>query len=75
MFCKRFPSKNQLPGLSVNGTLVENGLRKVGFNDSKHDFIKFESKVHLINSDLGIVKTLFPKGLARVFEHKNLTKM
>ena len=70
MFCKRFPSKNQLPGLSVNGTLVENGLRKVEFKDSKHDFIKFESKVHPINSNLGIAKNLFPNGLTRDFETK-----
>ena len=26
MFSKHFASKNQLPGLSINGTLVENGL-------------------------------------------------
>ena len=26
VFFKHFASKNQLPGLSVNGTLVENGL-------------------------------------------------
>ena len=26
MFFKHFASKNQLPGLSINGTLVENGL-------------------------------------------------
>ena len=25
---KHFASKNQLPGLSINGTLVENGLSK-----------------------------------------------
>ena len=27
MFLKQFISKNQLPGLSVSGTLVENGLK------------------------------------------------
>ena len=27
MFFKHFASKNQLPGLSVNGTLVENGCQ------------------------------------------------
>ena len=27
MFFKRFFSKNQLPGLSISGTLAENGLR------------------------------------------------
>ena len=26
MFFKHFASENQLPGLSINGTLVENGL-------------------------------------------------
>ena len=26
VFFKHFASKNQLPGLSINGTLVENGL-------------------------------------------------
>ena len=29
MFFKHFASKNQLPGLSVSGTLVENGLIKL----------------------------------------------
>ena len=29
MFLKHFASKNQLPGLSLNGTLVENGLRTI----------------------------------------------
>ena len=28
MFFKYFASKSQLPGLSMNGTLVENGLRE-----------------------------------------------
>ena len=28
MFFKHFASKNQPPGLSINGTLVENGLKK-----------------------------------------------
>ena len=28
MFFKHFASKSQLPGLSMNGTLVENGLRE-----------------------------------------------
>ena len=28
MFFKYFASKNQLPGLSINGALVENGLIK-----------------------------------------------
>ena len=32
MVFKHFASKNQLPGLCVNGTLVENGLRVIGFN-------------------------------------------
>ena len=27
MFFKKFASKNQLPGLSISGTLVENGLK------------------------------------------------
>ena len=31
MFFKHFASKDQLPGLSVSGTLVENGLNKFFF--------------------------------------------
>ena len=31
MFFKHFASKNQLPGFSTSGTLVENGLRYLNF--------------------------------------------
>ena len=31
VFLKHFTSKNQLLSLSVSGTLVENGLRKIRF--------------------------------------------
>ena len=33
MFFELFGSKNQLPGLSIIGTLVENGLKNVQEND------------------------------------------
>ena len=47
LFFKHFSSKNQLPGLSVSGTLVENGLNKSGtlktFFRAKisHEYIKY----------------------------------
>ena len=38
MFFKHFASKNQLPGLSISGTLVENGLRRKYKEDSIRNF-------------------------------------
>ena len=35
MFFKHFGSKNQLPGLSIIGTLVENGLRKAHCHNAR----------------------------------------
>ena len=36
MFFKHFASKNQLPGLSISGTLVENGLNNLkDFDNTK----------------------------------------
>ena len=32
LFFKHFASKNQLPGLSVSGTFVENGLKSIFFD-------------------------------------------
>ena len=41
MFFKHFASKNQLPGLSVNGTLVENGLRPENVKIVNVDLAKY----------------------------------
>ena len=35
VFFQHFASKNQLPGLSISGTLVENGLKKETICENK----------------------------------------
>ena len=35
VFLKHFTSKNKLPGLSVSGTLIENGLKRRRNNSEK----------------------------------------
>ena len=50
MFLKHYASKNQLPGLSINGTLVENGWnpsytnKSIKFLSDKFDDYEYEKK-------------------------------
>ena len=71
MFFKHFASKNQLPGLSVNGTLVENGLgnllkfglrqpasllkMSISYAESKHSVERFW--VIYLNSEVLLVSS------------------
>ena len=46
VFSKHFASKNQLPGLSIIGTLVENGLKtlaRLPFSNKQYYWRKFQS--------------------------------
>ena len=55
MFFKHFASKNQLPGLSGSGTLVENGLRWKGRRRSRPNQISETWPLH--------IKLYFPHSL------------
>ena len=49
VFFKHFASENQLPGLSVSGTLVENGLRifRTIFNYCIFGIVAFSEPWHI----------------------------
>ena len=61
MFFKHFASKNQLPGLSVTRTLVENGLNSMNTTQQiliRRDYI-LENAAGLNNSDEIILSKLY----------------
>ena len=45
VFFKHFANKNQQPGLSVRGTLVENGLMRSKQNDLKYNILNHLSSI------------------------------
>ena len=50
VFFKHFTSKNQLPGLSIIGTLVESGLMKISIFNSSVNTQQFLRLSYLNNS-------------------------
>ena len=68
MFFKHFASKNQLPGLSVNGTLVENGLMM----SCRYDQWKIIFNIDVSEQAQGIVFSLKVSALVALIYFNNL---